>query len=689
MRVNILIVFILGMVSSNVTLAQTTAFTYQGKLSDAGLPANGNYDMQFKLFDTVTVGTGTQQGAPVTVSNVTVTAGLFTVALDFGVCAGCFNGANRFLEISVKPTSAGSFTTLGPRQPITSIPYAIKSLNAANATTADGLSVACVNCITSSQIASVNGSVVNGPIPVGSVPGGSPSYVQNTTSQQAASNFNISGDGTAGGTLSANAITSATQYNIGGSRVLSVAGTNNTFAGVGSGIANTTGENNSFYGYYAGTANTTAISNSFFGIFAGVLNQTGSGNSFFGAFAGKDNTTGNGNAFFGSSAGYANISNGNSFFGFRAGESNTTGSNNSFFGNQTGNSNTTGIANSFFGQNAGYNNNANFNSFFGSFAGEQNTTGDRNAFFGHQAGASNTTAIGNSLFGFDAGYTTTTGYFNSFFGEFAGYFNTTGTDNSFIGGEAGYKNTTGNFNAFFGYSAGYLNTTGNSNTFTGNLAGNSNTIGSNNTLIGYSADVGANNLNYATAIGSGSVASLSNSIYLGRADGSDAVRIPGSVVINGTLVVGSLGSAGSTSICMNAANRLSSCSSSLRYKTSVKRFNGGLDIIRRLRPIAFDWKDGGMRDVGFAAEDVARVEPLLTTRNDQGEIEGVKYGQLTTVLVNAVKEQQRQIEDQRQQLRDREQQATQQQQELEVLKQWYCRTHPKAGLCQPAKLAKR
>ena len=41
--------------------AQTTAFTYQGKLTDAGNPANGNYDLQFKLFDTPTVGTGAQR----------------------------------------------------------------------------------------------------------------------------------------------------------------------------------------------------------------------------------------------------------------------------------------------------------------------------------------------------------------------------------------------------------------------------------------------------------------------------------------------------------------------------------------------------------------------------------------------------------------------------------------------------
>ena len=47
-----------------------------------------------------------------------------------------------------------------------------------------------------------------------------------------------------------------------------------------------------------------------------------------------------------------------------------------------------------------------------------------------------------------------------------------------------------------------------------------------------------------------------------------------------------------------------------------------------------------MHDVGFGAEEVEKVEPLLTTRNDKGEIEGVKYRQITTVLVNAVNQQQ-------------------------------------------------
>src|ERR1044072_3904384 len=241
-RTFISFIFILLLVSQTA-LAQTTAFTYQGKLSDNSTPASGQYDFQFKLFDTPTVGTGTQVGSILTIPNVTVTNSLFTVRVDFGACANCFNGANRFLEIAVKPTSGGTFTTLGPRQPITSTPYAMRSLKAA---LADGLSVACVNCVTSSQIQSVNGSAVSGTIPVASVPAGSANYIQNTTTQQA-SNFNISGNGTAAGTLSGNVVNATLQYNLSGSRVLSNAGTFNLFAGINAGNANT-GGSNSFFG---------------------------------------------------------------------------------------------------------------------------------------------------------------------------------------------------------------------------------------------------------------------------------------------------------------------------------------------------------------------------------------------------------------------------------------------------------
>jgi hypothetical protein len=41
---------------------------------------------------------------------------------------------------------------------------------------------------------------------------------------------------------------------------------------------------------------------------------------------------------------------------------------------------------------------------------------------------------------------------------------------------------------------------------------------------------------------------------------------------------------------------------------------------------------------------VAKVEPRLTFNNQDGVVEGVNYSQLTATLINAVKEQQEQLE---------------------------------------------
>lgn len=100
-----------------------TSFTYQGRLTDAGAPANGAYDLRFILYDAETG--GAQVGSvTATKDDVVVTNGLFSVELDFGSTA--FNGDARWIEIAVRPgTSTSTHTVLSPRQPVGSTPYSL------------------------------------------------------------------------------------------------------------------------------------------------------------------------------------------------------------------------------------------------------------------------------------------------------------------------------------------------------------------------------------------------------------------------------------------------------------------------------------------------------------------------------------------------------------------------------------
>jgi hypothetical protein len=96
--------------------------------------------------------------------------------------------------------------------------------------------------------------------------------------------------------------------------------------------------------------------------------------------------------------------------------------------------------------------------------------------------------------------------------------------------------------------------------------------------------------------------------------------------------------------------QIDGCGSSIRLKKNIDPFTFGLSLIKCLRPVSFDWKSNGKRDIGLIAEDVDAVEPLLATRNDKGEVVGVKYEKLPVVLINAVKEQQAQLEQQQAQI---------------------------------------
>ncbi len=209
------------------------------------------------------------------------------------------------------------------------------------------------------------------------------------------------------------------------------------------------------------------------------------------------------------------------------------------------------------------------------------------------------------------------------------------------------------------------------NTFLGYRSGRFSLNGTNNTFVGARAS-GQDSLSFATAIGADAVVATSNTIALGRPGGEDNVRIPGKLALI------TLGSAGPQSICRNLAGELSTCSSSARYKTNLMDFRPGLEIVRRLNPVSFNWKDGGMADLGLVAEDVAAIEALLVTHNDKGEVEGVKYDRIGVVLVNAIKEQQAQIDSQKAEILMLKERLA----EMDEIKKVVCQSSPTATFCK-------
>ena len=88
------------------------------------------------------------------------------------------------------------------------------------------------------------------------------------------------------------------------------------------------------------------------------------------------------------------------------------------------------------------------------------------------------------------------------------------------------------------------------------------------------------------------------------------------------------------------------------------------------------WKEDHKSEIGLIAEEVEKIEPLLSTYDHKGNLDGVKYTQLTVILINAVKEQQQIIETQQKQI---EQQGS----EIGALKRIICSIRPGEELCLP------
>ncbi len=175
------------------------------------------------------------------------------------------------------------------------------------------------------------------------------------------------------------------------------------------------------------------------------------------------------------------------------------------------------------------------------------------------------------------------------FGSFSGFNILFGISNSFVGTSAGFDNSTGSSNSFFGRGAGAGNTTGD-----------------NNTVIGDSANVGSGGLTFATAIGAGALVWTSNTVVLGTT--SDTVVAPNLLRVN------SLGAAGSTSLCRNALNQISTCTAGNFTNSGDGKNNEQLNVLQRQNLQMLEELKAQQEENGAQAEQIKQQRTQLQTQ---------------------------------------------------------------------------
>ena len=93
--------------------------------------------------------------------------------------------------------------------------------------------------------------------------------------------------------------------------------------------------------------------------------------------------------------------------------------------------------------------------------------------------------------------------------------------------------------------------------------------------------------------------------------------------------------------------------SDIRFKTNIRPVVNALDKVKALRGVYYNWNQkafpekefGAQNELGFIAQEVEKIVPEIVTKDiTKDEYRSVKYDKLVALLVEAIKEQQKQID---------------------------------------------
>jgi hypothetical protein len=155
---------------------------------------------------------------------------------------------------------------------------------------------------------------------------------------------------------------------------------------------------------------------------------------------------------------------------------------------------------------------------------------------------------------------------------------------------------------------------------------------------------------YATgndfAIGNGT--SSKNLIFFTTTTGTytERMRLNSTGLIPGADNTYSLGQSGTRWSAVWAANGTIQ-TSDYRLKTNIHSLRYGLREVLAMQPVSYNWKDnpGSNHKIGLIAQEVKTIVPEVVIGDETKENLGMNYAELIPVLINAIKEQQKQIDD--------------------------------------------
>ena len=267
-----------------------------------------------------------------------------------------------------------------------------------------------------------------------------------------------------------------------------------------------------------------------------------------------------------------------------------------------------------------------------------NTSGFNNTAVGASALDGNVFGTFNTAIGWEA-LASNSGSLNTAVGSSCLASNTTGNDNTALGGSALISNLDGYFNVALGEAALGANTSGAYN------------IGDGSGTLGQNPD---GNLNIA--LGAGAGANLrrgSRNVYIanpGNIEESKTIHIGAKINQTATFIAGISGVtvADGVGVVIDTNGQLGTLTSSARYKEAIKPMDKSSEALLNLKPVTFRYKKNldpkAIPQFGLVAEDVAKVDPELVARDEEGRPYTVRYDAVNAMLLNEFLKEHRKVE---------------------------------------------